>query len=155
MNLNRLEQHIIANEGIVVNPNGLHVPYLDSLDVPTIGHGCTRIFDEKVTMQTEPITDEQAKILLRVEVYTALKDASVFIEDFFKIGGVRQEALVEMAYQLGGPKQRGFERAQAAGNSRQWSIMADEMVDSKWFRQTPRRCQILADMVRTNKHRWQ
>jgi hypothetical protein len=107
-----------------------------------------------VTMQDEPITDHMANFLLFHDIYHAIKDASVFIDRFWRIGAVRQEAIVEMAYQLGGPRQRGFIKAQAAGNRRQWLRMSAEMLDSRWHDQTPTRCQELARMIRTNKHPW-
>jgi len=155
MNLTRLERKIILSEGMVRNSLGLHKPYLDHLGVPTIGHGSTMIFGKKVTMKTGPISDDSAKFLLRHDIFIAIKDASEFIDGFFNIGTARQEALVEMAYQLGGPKQRGFVKARIAGNARNWSEMANQMIDSRWHMQTPARCQELAKMIKTNIHPWE
>lgn len=154
MNLKRLEKRIIQSEGQVRDELGFHKPYLDHLGVPTIGYGATSIYGQRVTMKTAPLTDMEAKTLLRNDLFTAMNDASQFIEGFWFIGMVRREALVEMAYQLGGPKQRGFERAQLAGNGRNWSLMAAEMIDSLWHKQTTARCEEVAAMVKTNIHIW-
>lgn len=154
MILKRLEQKVLKSEGEVKNRQGLHIPYQDHLQVWTIGHGSTRLFSSKVTMHTKPITDAMAMIQFRHDLYFALLDASEFIKSFWTIGDVRREALVEMAYQLGGPKQRQFKLAQAAGNARDWPQMAMQMIDSNWYKQTPSRCLELAEMIETNKHPW-
>jgi GH24 family phage-related lysozyme (muramidase) len=154
MNLQRLEKRIMQSEGRVLNGQGMHKPYLDHLGVPTIGYGCTSLMGQPVTMQDDPITEPFARFLMCHSIYHAIKDASVFLNDFWSIGAARQEALVEMAYQLGGPKQRKFIKAQAAGNARLWTQMAEEILDSRWHEQTPRRCQDLARMIKTNQHPW-
>ncbi len=58
---------LIAKEGVHVDPTtGLHTPYLDSRGIPTIGFGSTVLMDgAKVTMNTPPITTEQAFELAR------------------------------------------------------------------------------------------
>lgn len=58
---------LIAKEGVHVDPKtGLHTPYLDSKKIPTIGFGSTVLMDgSKVTMNTAPITTEQAFELAR------------------------------------------------------------------------------------------
>jgi len=154
MDLRRLEKRIKQSEGQMRDSLGFHKPYLDHLGVPTIGYGCTSFMGRPVTIKDDPITDEMANFLLFHDIYHAIKDASVFIDRFWRIGSIRQEALVEMAYQLGGPKQRRFIKAQAAGNRRQWPKMAAEMLDSRWHDQTPTRCQELARMIKTNQHPW-
>lgn len=57
---------LIVKEGVHTDKNGLHVPYLDSNNVPTIGFGSTVLKDgTKVTMATKPITTEEAYELAR------------------------------------------------------------------------------------------
>lgn len=58
---------LIAKEGVHVDPEtGMHTPYRDSKGIPTIGFGSTRLMDgTKVTMDTSPITSEQAFELAR------------------------------------------------------------------------------------------
>lgn len=62
---------LIAKEGVRLNGAGLHVPYLDSTGKPTIGFGSTRLKDNTiVTMNTPPITTEQAYELARYHLET-------------------------------------------------------------------------------------
>ena len=58
---------LIAKEGVHVDPEtGLHKPYLDSKNIPTIGFGSTMLKDgTRVTKDTKPITTEEAYELAR------------------------------------------------------------------------------------------
>ena len=57
---------LIAKEGVRTDKNGMHVPYLDSKGVWTIGFGSTMLKDgRRVTENTHPITTEEAYELAR------------------------------------------------------------------------------------------
>lgn len=58
---------LIVKEGVHVDPQtGLHTPYLDSNDIPTIGFGSTVLNNgKKVTLKTKPITTEEAYELVK------------------------------------------------------------------------------------------
>lgn len=58
---------LIVKEGVHLDPNtGMHVPYIDSRGIPTIGFGSTVLKDgTSVTMKTSPITNEEAYELAR------------------------------------------------------------------------------------------
>ena len=57
---------LIAKEGVHTNKNGMHVPYLDSRGVWTIGFGSTMLKDgRRVSQNTHPITNEEAYELAR------------------------------------------------------------------------------------------
>jgi len=146
MNLIRLETRIEKQEGFRA------LPYFDSLDVPTIGIGCTHWLGKKVTMNDSEISLEQARIRMVYHIRCAIIDATKWINNFHRINPIRQEAIIEMAYQLGGYKQRKFKQAQIAGNARNWRKMSFEILDSLWHKQTKSRCEEIAEMVRYGKH---
>lgn len=76
-------------------------PYLDSVNIPTIGYGNTYYpTREKVTMSDTPITKEYATELLS---YTAQKDFGSFINKVVKVklNQNQFDALVSFAYNLG------------------------------------------------------
>lgn len=57
---------LIAKEGVHTDKNGMHVPYLDSRGVWTIGFGSTMLKDgRRVSQNTHPITNEEAYELAR------------------------------------------------------------------------------------------
>ena len=53
-----------------------------------------------------------------------------------------------MCYQMGLSGVLKFKRALAAMEIKNWEMAADEMLDSLWARQTSRRANELADLIR-------
>ena len=58
-----------------------------------------------------------------------------------------QLVLANMCFQLGRPRLSQFKNMIAAVEDLDWARMADEMEDSKWFRQTPERAKRLITRV--------
>ena len=56
--------------------------------------------------------------------------------------------IVNMSYQMGLNGVLQFKRALAAMEIKNWEMAADEMLDSHWDRQTSRRANELADIIR-------
>ena len=56
--------------------------------------------------------------------------------------------IVNMCYQMGLTGVLKFKRALAAMEIKNWEMAADEMLDSLWARQTSRRANELADLIR-------
>ena len=67
---------------------------------------------------------------------------------------VRQDVLVTMAYQMGVRGLLGFTKMLAAVNRCHWNTAALEMLDSEWARQTPKRAQELALMMKSGEMLW-
>lgn len=94
----------ISNNGIslIKQFEGLSLkPYLDAINVPTIGYGSTYYRDnKKVTMNDKPITEDEANSLL---AYIANKDFGSFINKVVKVelNQNQFDALVSFAYNLG------------------------------------------------------
>ncbi|MBR1380480.1 MAG: tetratricopeptide repeat protein [Alphaproteobacteria bacterium] len=58
--------NLIACEGVKINDNGMHYPYLDSRGIWTVGFGSTMLKDgTRVTKDTKPITTDEAYELAR------------------------------------------------------------------------------------------
>lgn len=158
VDLLRLASRILLAEGLGPrerDDNGQEVliPYLDTNNVPTIGPGITHFNGKKVTMKTKPIPVVHGIALMRFHIFEAANDAARFVKNFNDLSSVRQEALIEMAYQLGGPSQRGFVNMKAAIEAQEWETAYLEGLDSKWFKEdTPGRAEIVCRMVRDGIH---
>ena len=59
-----------------------------------------------------------------------------------------REVLLEMAYQMGVSGVSKFKKALHAMQMFQWKIAADELLDSRWAKQTPNRAKELSDIIR-------
>lgn len=97
------------------------------------------------------ITREESDFLLandikrvETELQTAFPWASTLDE-------VRRHVMVDMLFNLGLSRLRGFRKFLAAMSRKDWDTAAVEMMDSRWARQVGSRAARLRDMVRTGR----
>lgn len=133
MNYSRLESRVCMDEGFRASP------YLDTVNVPTIGYGTTRILGKAVSMNDPDISEPIARQLLRMDLFEACMDAQSLFPRFDEMNSVRQEVLANMAFNLGRSRLSGFTRLLFAAESLDYSAMAEQMKDSKWFQQVGQR----------------
>ena len=60
-----------------------------------------------------------------------------------------QGVLINMAYQMGVSGVSKFKKTLAHMKKEEWSFAADEMLDSRWYRQTPNRAKELSEIIRS------
>ena len=145
MNFERLEKAIMRDEGYRSRP------YLDTVGVPTIGYGSTCILGIPVTLAMPALSITAARDLLRADLYGALVDAQALFSRFDEMDGVRQEVLVNMAYNLGRSRLGNFRKLIRHGLDLSYQRMADEMQDSKWYRQVGFRSRRLVAEMRSGE----
>lgn len=132
-------------------------PYLDSEHLWTFATGRC--------LETHPLSGAEWKYLLDNELVTlAIKRPGAdWLEmqqlvaterqlahdyDFWpRLNDARQNALVEMAYQMGVDKEEGFHDAIRAIREERWHDAEVAMLDSKWARQTPPRAARIAQQL--------
>jgi len=143
MKYKRLETDVKSDEG------GFHSKvYPDSVGVWTIGYGTTRIFGVSVNADTSDMLKPIAEEILRSDLFGACIDAQTVIPSFNELGSVRQEVLVNMAYNLGRTGLAGFKKMLKAVDLGDYETAADEMLDSKWAKQVKTRAVRLAQQMR-------
>ena len=115
--------------------------YDDSLGIPTIGYG----FAIKDLVLEEDLCDE---ILLRKR---RILGRSVMgkLTFFDSLPSDCKDVLMEMCYQLGVTGVSKFKKALKAMEDVDWEKAADEMLDSKWAKQTPNRAKEMSNIVRS------
>ena len=143
MNLHRLEIDVMRDEGFSSQP------YRDSLGYWTIGYGSRYVMGEAVTGETKPLRSDQARILLRADLYRAILDAEELFPRIREMCHYRAECLANMAYNLGHYKLSRFVKMRAAADLLDFQKMADEMVNSKWHGQVGGRAVRLEMIMRT------
>jgi len=127
-----LIENIKRSEGFV------GMPYEDSLGIPTIGYG-TKL----------PLDKEEAELLLYHRLDKKKKELLTYYPFIENLDDVRQEVLYEMAYQLGVGGLLKFKKMWSALKSTDWVKASEEMLDSKWAKQTPNRARKLASIMNT------
>lgn len=143
MNYTRLESQIMNDEGFRARP------YLDTEGIPTIGYGSTTVLGVPVQMTDSAISADNARKLLRSDLYGALTDAQALFTRFNEMDSVRQEALANMAYNLGRHRLGGFRDLIAAAQGLDFPAMAEAAQDSKWYRQVGKRGERIVQALRT------
>lgn len=127
------------------------VAYLDTVGVPTIGYGSTKLLSHPVTLDTLPISKDGAREALRAGLYGAILDAAELAPTFWQLNDVRREVLVNMAYNLGRAGLGRFTRFLDAIRQADFDQAAHEMRDSLWYWQVKGRAERLAEAMRTGK----
>ena len=107
----------------------------------TIGYG----FDIKDLEMDEDIAEE---ILIR-KVEKLIKRVRKRFDWLDSVPREVQGILVEMSYQMGLSNVSKFKKALHAMQMLQWKKAADEMLDSRWAKQTPNRAKELSDIIRS------
>jgi len=115
--------------------------YDDSLGIPTIGYG----FAIKDLVLEEDLCDE---ILLR-KLRILGRSVMGKFPFFDSLPSECKSVLMEMCSQLGVRGVSKFKKALKAMESGDWEKAADEMLDSKWAKQTPGRAKEMSDIIRS------
>lgn len=86
----------------------------------------------------ETITQEQADFLRDYYIGVALNDChTIYGEGFFSgLSSIRQEVLINLAYNLGLPRLKGFRKMNKAILAGDWKEAAVQMLDSRAAKQT-------------------
>jgi lysozyme len=145
MNFAALEERIIKDEGF------RDEAYLDTVGVWTIGYGQTRWEDDTPIFPDDTISETAARHWLRGELWKCATDCQHDYYSFENHDHVRQEVLVNMRYNLGRTGLAKFVRMNAAVEKYDYMQWAEEMEDSRWFRQVTSRAKRLQQMVRTGE----
>ena len=132
--MKNLLEKIKHHEGFVE-----HV-YDDTLGIPTIGYG----FAIKDLILDEDLAEE---ILIR-KLEKLKRNANARFEWLEDMPVEVQEVVINMCYQLGVTGVSKFKKAISAMQERDWVTASEEMLDSKWAKQTPNRAKELSNIVK-------
>ena len=120
--------------------------YRDSLGIWTIGYGINVDKDHG-----GGITEEESEMLLLNRLNTKIEELDTAISWWRMLDDVRQDVIVEMAYQLGVQGLLDFNKFLAYAKAKQYDLAAGEMLNSLWAQQTPERAKMLSQRFATGK----
>ena len=122
--------------------------YIDSEGFPTVGIG-HRLPDEYKSKEGQTLfSDDQLNKWFNEDIAKATSNASNNISNFNSLDNNVQGALINQAFQLGGTGQKGFKNMIKAIEAGDMNKAATEALDSKWLKQTPKRANDLASILR-------
>lgn len=133
--MERLRQLLEHDEGCVYSV------YLDHLDKPTCGIGHLIVpFDEEFGWPVgAPVSEERVAELFKKDVTIAINDAKWLIRDFDDLPEDAQVTVASLCFQLGRSRYSKFVKHLAAIEARNWKAAADQLRDSKLYKQATNR----------------
>tara|TARA_S200002703_G_C3739168_1_gene227290 strand:+ start:462 stop:920 length:459 start_codon:yes stop_codon:yes gene_type:complete len=131
---------LAIHEGIV------YYVYNDKLGFKTVGvgHKIVQTDPEWDLPAGTPVEEDRVIQLFEEDCSKAIDNARDVIPSFNSLPHGVQAILVEMAFQMGKSGLRGFKKMVAALELRDYETAAAEMLDSRWYQQTPGRCEKLS-----------
>lgn len=120
--------------------------YLCSAGYETIGVG------RNISKSGMGLSDEEVDLLLENDIERVIKELSSEYPWFNTLDDVRKDAMIDISFNLGATRLRGFKRALAAMEVADYKTASVEFLDSKWARQVKGRALELADMIRTGEY---
>lgn len=137
MNKDRLTKMIKRHEGF------RSYIYLDSVGVQTVGYGRA--------IGRIGISEDEALYLLKNDIDRAITGLQEF--PWFKdLDSVRQEALIDMAFNLGIEGFKKFKRMISALENKSYAQAAIESQDSKWAEQVGPRAKEIGYLITYGKY---
>ena len=146
MNLVKLQDEIANDEGVVYELYRCSLGHLTG----GIGHLITEWDEEYYGMPVgTKVSHEQVDAWFAVDINRTLQDCKEIFPDFNDLPEEAQLVIANMCFQLGRPRLSNFVKFIAAVNDRDWIKAADEMEDSRWYKQTTARAERLIARIIT------
>jgi len=93
------------------------------------------------------LSDDEVDYLLENDIERVIKELSSEYPWFNTLDDVRKDAMIDISFNLGATRLRGFKRALAAMEVADYKTAAKEFLDSKWSRDVKGRATELCYMI--------
>ena len=120
--------------------------YLCSAGYETIGVG------RNISKSGMGLSDDEVDYLLENDIARVIKELSSEYPWFNSLDDVRKDAMIDISFNLGATRLRGFKNALAAMEAADYTTAAKEFLDSKWSRDVKGRSHELASMIETGEY---
>lgn len=120
--------------------------YLCSAGYETIGVG------RNISKSGMGLSEDEVDYLLENDILRVLKELSSEYPWFNDLDDVRKDAMIDISFNLGATRLRGFKKALAAMEVADHTLAAKEFLDSKWSRDVKGRAHELASMIETGEY---
>jgi lysozyme len=118
-----------------------HHIYRCSAGYETIGVG------RNISKSGMGLSDDEVDYLLENDILRVIKELSTEYRWFNSLDDVRKDAMIDISFNLGATRLRGFKRALAAMEVADYKMAAKEFLDSKWSRDVKGRATELCYMI--------
>ena len=122
--------------------------YRDSLGKATIGYG--HLVTEKDNFKEGiEYSIEELEEVFNQDFNKAVEGANELTSQLNLVLATVKGVIIEMVFQLGKTGVSKFKKFFEALNNQNYNEAANQMIDSNWHKQTPKRCEELANIIRS------
>ena len=144
MDLEKLRKQLEIDEGVK------YEIYLDHLGYPTFGIGHLVIpsdIEYREDVGTR-VSEERVRECFDKDVQSVLRDCSLLYKDFDELPEEAKQIIANMMFNMGYTRLSKFKGMKRGVDARDWNKAADEMVDSRWYKQVTNRANRLVERMR-------
>jgi len=144
MNVEQLREQLKIDEGCV------YEIYNDHLGYPTfgIGHLVRESDPENGSPIGTEVSEDRVNEAFDADIEIVLSDCNILYPDFGDLPEEAQQIIANMMFNLGRPRLSKFVGMKRGVDEKDWNSAADEMVDSRWYRQVGARAERLVNRMR-------
>jgi len=145
MNIDQLRKELERDEGVK------YEVYHDHLGYPTFGIGHLITDDDFELVGAAvgaEVSDDRVKEAFSSDIETVLSDCERLYEDFRDLPEEAQLIIANMMFNMGYTRLSKFRGMKRGVDARDWTAAADEMVDSRWYKQVTNRADRLVMRMR-------
>ena len=144
MNVEKLREQLKIDEGCV------YEIYNDHLGYPTfgIGHLVRESDPEHGSPLGTAVSEGRVIEAFDADIEIVLSDCNTLYPDFEDLPEEAQQIIANMMFNLGRPRLSKFVGMKRGVDVKDWNSAADEMVDSRWYRQVGARADRLVNRMR-------
>jgi len=145
MNIEQLREELKIDEGVK------YEIYLDHLGLPTfgIGHLVLESDEEYGKPVGTPITEDRVNECFARDVDVVLNECKTLFPSFEILPEEVQLIIANMMFNMGRPRLSKFKKFIAAVAISNWQEAANQMVDSRWYKQVTNRADRLVNRMRS------
>lgn len=133
----KLKQQIRMHEGVE------YKVYLDTKGISTIGVGRN--------LEDRGLSADEVDYLLGNDLDICVDELNKSFKWYAGLDDIRKRVLVDMAFNLGMPRLKGFVKMLEEIKKENWSEAAIEMLESRWADQVGNRASRLSEMMETGE----
>ena len=150
MNIDQLRKELEIDEGVI------HEIYMDHLGYPTfgIGHLVTKDDPEYGQDEGTAISEQRVIDVFNKDIQTVLTDCGRLYHNFTTLPEEVQLVIANMMFNMGLTRLSKFKGMKRGIDDCDWEAAADEMVDSRWYRQVTNRADRLVKRMRNVTPIW-
>ena len=120
--------------------------YLCSAGYETIGVG------RNIAESGLGLSDDEVEYLLNNDIERVRQELTDNYFWFPALNEARQDAMIDICFNLGLTRLRGFVNALEAMSREQFDVAADEFMDSRWATQVGNRANEITEMIRVGEY---